>query len=63
MIEGPPLSAEQEAEIAAALRTALDRFQVPRRFAYLPHLPMTATGKILKRELVAAPEMQPVMAD
>lgn len=53
VIEGLPLSADQEAEIAAALRAELDRFWTPRRFAYLPHLPMTPTGKIDRAGVLA----------
>jgi O-succinylbenzoic acid--CoA ligase len=46
VIEGSPLAADQEAELAAALRAALDRFQAPRRIVYLPALAQTPTGKV-----------------
>jgi len=46
VLEGPPLTAAQEGEIAAVLRAHLDRFATPRRFAYLSQLPLTPTGKI-----------------
>jgi O-succinylbenzoic acid--CoA ligase len=54
VIEGAPLPAAEEAELAAALRAALDRFQTPRRIVYLPHLPQTPTGKIDRAGLAAA---------
>lgn len=54
VLEGPPLTAAEEEEMAAILRAALDRFELPRRFAYLPHLPQTPTGKIDRTGLLAA---------
>ena len=36
-----------------ALRAELDRFALPRRFAYVPALPMTPTGKIDRKALNA----------
>jgi O-succinylbenzoic acid--CoA ligase len=54
VLEGAALAPAQEAELAAALRAVLDRFTLPRRFAYLPHLPQTPTGKIDRAGLLAA---------
>jgi O-succinylbenzoic acid--CoA ligase len=51
VLEGPPLAPAEEAALAQALRAELDRFAVPRRFAYLPQFPVTPTGKIERREL------------
>jgi O-succinylbenzoic acid--CoA ligase len=46
VLEGSPLTLDQEAELAALLTRSLGRFATPRRFAYLPRLPLTPTGKI-----------------
>lgn len=54
VVEGPGLAAEQETEILSALRSALDRYEVPRRLAYLPQLPQTPTGKIDRAAMLAA---------
>ena len=53
VLSGPPMTQEQEDAIQAALRPALERFALPRRFAYLPALPATPTGKIDRRALAA----------
>jgi O-succinylbenzoic acid--CoA ligase len=53
VLSGPSLAQADEEAIQAALRTALDRYALPRRFAYLPELPATPTGKIDRRALAA----------
>jgi O-succinylbenzoic acid--CoA ligase len=51
VLEGPALAPAEEAAIAAALRAELDRFALPRRFAYVQELPLTPTGKIERQAL------------
>lgn len=46
VIEGDPLSPAEETALKTALGQKLTRFEIPRRFAYQPRLPQTATGKI-----------------
>lgn len=53
VVAGPPLDSAAEAAIQEALRTELDRFALPRRFAYVPDLPQTPTGKIDRKALAA----------
>jgi O-succinylbenzoic acid--CoA ligase len=53
VLEGTPLGAAEETALLDALRAELDRFAVPRRLAYLPALPLTPTGKIDRRALLA----------
>jgi o-succinylbenzoate---CoA ligase len=53
VLEGVPLTAPAEAAIQDALRAELDRFALPRRFAYVPALPQTPTGKIDRKALNA----------
>jgi O-succinylbenzoic acid--CoA ligase len=53
VVEGQPLGATDETAIQDALRAELERFTVPRRFAYLPDLPQTPTGKIDRKALSA----------
>ncbi len=53
VVAGPPLGNVAEAAIQAALRSELDRFALPRRFAYVPDLPQTPTGKIDRQALAA----------
>jgi O-succinylbenzoic acid--CoA ligase len=54
VLGGPPLTSREEAALADELRAGLDRFAVPRRFAYLPDLPQTPTGKIDRPALLGA---------
>ncbi len=49
VMEGSPLPVQDEAALRAALQAALSRYEVPRRFAFLPRLPQTPTGKIDRR--------------
>jgi o-succinylbenzoate---CoA ligase len=53
VVAGAPLSSAAEAAIQDALRAELDRFSLPRRFAYVPDLPQTPTGKIDRKALAA----------
>lgn len=53
VVAGPPLGGAAEAAIQDALRTKLDRFALPRRFAYVPEMPQTPTGKIDRKALAA----------
>ncbi len=53
VLEGAALTVPAESEIQDALRAELDRFALPRRFAYVPALPMTPTGKIDRKALRA----------
>lgn len=53
VIEGEPLTAEQEEALRSALSRRLERFQRPRRIAYLPHLAETETGKLDRRQSLA----------
>jgi len=47
-----------EAEVRAFCRDHLGRHEVPRRVRFLPELPKTATGKILKRALSRQGEVE-----
>ena len=58
----PGQSATAE-ELIAFCKGDMADYKYPRQIEFRDSLPMTATGKILKRELVAAPEMQPALAD
>ncbi len=53
VLEGAALAVPAEAAIQDALRVELDRFALPRRFAYVPALPQTPTGKIDRKALNA----------
>ncbi|MFN8464315.1 MAG: AMP-binding protein [Caldilineaceae bacterium] len=53
VLEGAVLSVPAQGAIQDALRAELDRFALPRRFAYVPALPMTPTGKIDRKALNA----------
>ncbi len=46
VVEGEPFSSRTEANIRAALLKALSKYEVPRRFYFLPRLVETPTGKI-----------------
>ena len=46
----------EEGELKDYLRQNLARYKVPREIVFLEHLPRNATGKVLKRELVAPGE-------
>ncbi|TCT05234.1 acetyl-CoA synthetase [Aquabacter spiritensis] len=46
-------SPEIEAEIQALVRTRLAGYEYPREFAYLDQLPLTSTGKVIRRDLRA----------
>lgn len=52
VIEGDPLTPAAEIEIRTSLAQSLTRFEIPRRFVYLPRLPQTSSGKI-DRQTVA----------
>lgn len=45
--------APTEADLEAWLRSRLERYKLPREFVVCDALPRTATGKVLRRELVA----------
>lgn len=53
VVVGPPFGSAVEAAVQDALRPALDRFALPRRFAYVSDLPYTPTGKIDRKALAA----------
>jgi o-succinylbenzoate---CoA ligase len=53
VMEGPPRVSADELAIQDALRAEMDRFAVPRRFAYVPELPQTPTGKVDRKALSA----------
>jgi long-chain acyl-CoA synthetase len=46
-----PGATATEAEIVAHCRERMAAYKVPRLVAFLPELPKTVTGKILRREL------------
>ena len=50
-------------ELVAFCKKDMADYKYPRQIEFRDTLPMTATGKILKRELTASPQVQPVMAD
>lgn len=51
--EGYAPSTALESEIQALVREALAGYEYPRAFAYLDALPMTSTGKVIRRQLRA----------
>ena len=53
VLEGAALTVPAERAIEDALRAELERFALPRRFAYVPALPQTPTGKIDRKALNA----------
>lgn len=53
VVAGAPFGSAAEAAIGDALRSELDRFALPRRFAYVADLPQTPTGKIDRKALAA----------
>ncbi len=53
VIEGSPLPASQEEAIRQRLGQVVDRYEIPRRFCYLPHLAETPTGKIDRKANLA----------
>jgi long-chain acyl-CoA synthetase len=57
-----PGAALTEAELTAWCKQNMAAYKYPRIVEFRDTLPMTATGKILKRELAAAGETQPVGA-
>jgi O-succinylbenzoic acid--CoA ligase len=46
VIEGAPLPDPLESALRQRLLQVLDKYEIPRRFCYLPHLAETPTGKI-----------------
>ena len=53
VIEGSPLPPPQADAIRQHLGQMLDRYEIPRRFCYLPHLAETPTGKIDRKANLA----------
>ena len=53
VLEGTPLPTPQEEAIRQRLGQVLDRYEIPRRFCYLPHLAETPTGKIDRKANLA----------
>ncbi len=49
VIEGSPLTDDNEANLKAKLSANLSKYEQPKQFGYLPALPRTATGKIDRR--------------
>jgi O-succinylbenzoic acid--CoA ligase len=46
VIEGEPLSPAEQAALQSALHRTLTKYEIPREFYFLSHLPETRTGKI-----------------
>jgi len=63
VMEGAPLPAQDEAAIRAALQTTLRRYEVPRRFAFLPRLSETPTGKIDRRASLRRLSLHPAKSE
>jgi o-succinylbenzoate---CoA ligase len=53
VLEGSPLTEEEEANIKGKLSELLGKYEQPKQFGYLPRLPETATGKVDRRGGVA----------
>jgi len=53
VLEGSPLTVPQEEALRQHLGQMLDRYEIPRRFCYLPHLAETPTGKIDRKTNLA----------
>ncbi|WP_210464485.1 AMP-binding protein [Rufibacter roseolus] len=49
VLEGSPLTDEEETNLKGKLTEALSKYEIPKHFGYLPRLPETATGKIDRR--------------
>ena len=54
IIEGAPLSADQETQLRWVLEQSLVRYHAPRRVLYAERFPMLATGKVDRRTILAA---------
>ena len=49
VLEGSPLTEEEEQNIKGRLRETLGKYEIPKQFGYLPRLPETASGKVDRR--------------
>ncbi|WP_317195513.1 AMP-binding protein [Rufibacter psychrotolerans] len=49
VLEGSPLTDLEETNLKGKLSETLAKYEIPKRFGYLPRLPETATGKINRR--------------
>ncbi|QHL86078.1 AMP-binding protein [Nibribacter ruber] len=49
VLEGSPLTVEEEHNLKGMLREHLGKYEIPKQFGYLPRLPETATGKVDRR--------------
>jgi len=58
-----PGAAITEAELIAWCKQTMAAYKYPRIVEFRDSLPMTATGKILKRELAGADQARPAGAD
>jgi O-succinylbenzoic acid--CoA ligase len=49
VLEGSPLTEEEEKNLKGRLGETLGKYEIPKQFGYLPRLPETATGKVDRR--------------
>ncbi|GAA4296200.1 AMP-binding protein [Nibribacter koreensis] len=49
VLEGSPLTDEEEQNLKGMLTEQLGKYEIPKQFGYLPRLPETATGKVDRR--------------
>lgn len=54
LVEGPPLDDDQQSQLLWVLGQELPRYHAPRRMLYLPAFADTTTGKIDRRQTMAA---------
>jgi len=49
VMEGEPMTAHSEKALLEKCRQILDKFEMPKEISYLPQLPRTETGKIIRK--------------
>jgi acyl-CoA synthetase (AMP-forming)/AMP-acid ligase II len=60
VVPADPADPPDREELRAFARAALAGFKVPVQWEFVPSLPRNASGKVLRRQLRAAPEAEPI---